>query len=129
MSVNGKPHHTLIDTTPQDCELSVRPDVPPLVVRVWPDYRGAPDPSSALTSVIVLMLVQQSHVVQILANRLAALEIHAAEQSRNDKPQIGDRARDEQRAALALTAIRSTADGIEISAQAPASALDGITLQ
>lgn len=129
MPTNGSAKPTLIDTTPQDCELSARSDLPPLVVRVWPDYRGAPDPASALTSVLVLMLVQQSHIVEHLANRIAALEIHTAEQSRGTVPEPGGRARDDQRSELALIAIRSAADGIEINARAPASAFDQITLE
>lgn len=129
MPTNGHPASTLINSTPQRFELSARPDVPPLVVELWPDWRGAPSDTAALFSVMAAMLVQQSHVVQMLANRIAALEIHTAEQSRGAEPQTGDRARDEERASLAITAIRSVADAMQISASAPSSAMDGITLQ
>lgn len=121
----------LIDTTPHNFQLQARPDVPPLVVALFPDWRGAPDPGTALLSVLTMMIVQQSHALALLANRVAALEVHAAEQARlqDAATDAAARERASTRSTLAIAAISQCADAIEIAPnEAQGSALDLLRL-
>lgn len=114
-------------------------------VTCWPDPRAAPNPSAALQSMLVLALVNAQNAIASLIERVAVLEIVAAEGARplavhvrdnldaivGAEPPPNDRARDDGRHAVALAAVIARADTIGITAKAPpepASALDGVTL-
>lgn len=127
----------VVSATPMLVQLSTgAPNVPPLQIQVWPDWQGAPNEGAALTSVLVLALIAGHQTIATLANRVAALEVATTERERlregaPDLPSL-ERSRAHQR--LALTAIASVADQIEIGTSsvapaddvvgAPASALD-----
>lgn len=124
----------LINSTAETVPLQYSPEIPPLAVTVFPDWRAAPNDGAALTSVLVLMILAQQQAIAMLHNRVASLEIHAAETARpqdvahvGELPPPNDRGRDERRLALALRGIVANADALQLN-KSPASALDRIDL-
>lgn len=125
----------IADPTPAVAQLPAgKPGVPPLQCKVWPDWRGAPNDSLALTSVLVCGIVSaiEAHTkavaaVMALANRIAALEVAVAESHRlaaHERStsvvdgelvpeQLG---RAKVRHGMAMAAIESCAAQIEITA-------------
>lgn len=127
-----------IDPTQVTVALSAQPGAPAIGIPAWPDPRGAPNQSAAVIGTLAMAVAWAHAVIQTLAHRLAALEILAAERAALDAGGAAPDAvaRSQARAALALAAVTAQAATIEITPppaestqpDAPASALDGITL-
>lgn len=125
----------IVDTTAHQMALSHLPGQRPFAVTVicYPDPRGAPNDGARLTSELTLAVLVLQQQIAELRQQLASVQIAVAEHGRPLAVEIvgaqeypNDRARDGARAALALAAVASAADQIEINARPVASALDEV---
>lgn len=98
----------------------------PIGVTCHPDPRGAPHASAALTSTMVLAIVQLQRVAQVLAQRVAALEVAHTETHRAAEPSDGSAPRDSERHRLASAAVADAASHVQITPTHAASALDSV---
>ncbi len=125
----------VVSATPMLVQLAGgAPGVPPLQITVWPDWQGAPSEAHALQSVLVLAILAAHQTIATLANRLGALEVVAAEGERmRELTDTAARERSRARHSLALAAVQSVADQLEVTTTpivrddavgSPASALD-----
>lgn len=122
---------SLVDARTIEIVLAPVPGAVGLQLTTWPDVRAAPQSHAVITTMAYAVVWLQT-IAQQLAQRVAALEVLAAESARPVATghEI-ERTRDESRHALALAAVCTAADAVAIASNpgpVPASALDSIKL-